>query len=218
MTSACQPFCAVATCGKVLPGATAEIQAYSVPLPQRTFTLPPWETMTTVVPTGAGSSGAGCSGVSDCPSSSATAWLSGKAPPGAPFRCPSPASRSAPSGVPTWRSPSAMCPRPRAWEPPPAHSPHALNKAVIRRWYSVASASVTRSGCKNACPSRKSGFTGSATRKPRGCCYDQMNRHGKRIASLARIQSRFHATLYSFPERVRRISTGSLQPLQQGVL
>ena len=79
----------------------------------------------------------------------------------------------------------------------------ALNKAVIRRWYSVASASVTRSGCENACPSRKSGFTGSATRKPRGGCYGQMNRHGKKIAFLARIQSRFHATLYSFPERVR---------------
>ena len=94
----------------------------------------------------------------------------------------------------------------------------ALNKAVIRRWYSVASASVTRSGCKNACPSRKSGFTGRATRKPSGGCYGQINRHGKRIAFLVRIQSRFHATLYSFPERVRRISTGSLQPLQQGVL
>ena len=95
---------------------------------------------------------------------------------------------------------------------------HALNKAVIRRWYSVASASVTRSGCQNACPSRKSGFTGRATRKPSGGCYGQINRHGKRIAFLVRIQSRFHATLYSFPERVRRISTGSLQPLQQGVL
>ena len=32
-----------------------------------------------------------------------------------------------------------------------------------------------------------------------------------------RIQSRFHATLYSFPERVRRISTGSLQPLQYAI-
>ena len=94
----------------------------------------------------------------------------------------------------------------------------ALNKAVIRRWYSVASASVTRSGCENAYPSRKPSFTGSATRKPRSGCYGQLNRRGKRIASLARIQSRFHATLYSFPERVRRISTGSLQPLQQGVL
>ena len=94
---------------------------------------------------------------------------------------------------------------------------HALNKAVIRRWYSVASASVTRSGCKNACPSRKSGFTGSATREPHGGCYGQLNRHDKRIASLARIQSRFHATLYSFPERVRRISTGSLQPLQYAI-
>ena len=93
----------------------------------------------------------------------------------------------------------------------------ALNKAVIRRWYSVASASVTRSGCENACPSRKPGFTGSATRKPLGGCYGQLNRHGKRIASLARIQSRFHATLYSFPERVRRISTGSLQPLQYAI-
>lgn len=93
----------------------------------------------------------------------------------------------------------------------------ALNKAVIRRWYSVASASVTRSGCENAYPSRKSGFTGSATRKPRSGCYGQMNRRGKRIASLARIQSRFHATLYSFPERVRRISTGSLQPLQYAI-
>lgn len=94
---------------------------------------------------------------------------------------------------------------------------HALNKAVIRRWYSVASASVTRSGCKNACPSRKSGFTGRATRKPSGGCYGQINRHGKRIAFLVRIQSRFHATLYSFPERVRRISTGSLQPLQYAI-
>ena len=93
----------------------------------------------------------------------------------------------------------------------------ALNKAVIRRWYSVASASVTRSGCENACPSRKPGFTGSATRKPLGGCCGQLNRHGKRIASLARIQSRFHATLYSFPERVRRISTGSLQPLQYAI-
>ena len=94
---------------------------------------------------------------------------------------------------------------------------HALNKAVIRRWYSVASASVTRSGCKNACPSRKSGFTGRATRKPSGGCYGQINRHGKRIAFLVRIQSRFHATLYSFPERVRRISTDSLQPLQYAI-
>ena len=93
----------------------------------------------------------------------------------------------------------------------------ALNKAVIRRWYSVASASVTRSGCENAYPSRKPGFTGSATRKPRSGCYGQLNRRGKRIASLARIQSRFHATLYSFPERVRRISTGSLQPLQYAI-
>ena len=93
----------------------------------------------------------------------------------------------------------------------------ALNKAVIRRWYSVASASVTQSGCENAYPSRKPGFTGSATRKPLGGCYGQLNRRGKRIASLARIQSRFHATLYSFPERMRRISTGSLQPLQYAI-
>lgn len=93
----------------------------------------------------------------------------------------------------------------------------ALNKAVIRRWYSVVSASVTRSGCENAYPSRKPGFTGSATRKPRSGCYGQLNRRGKRIASLARIQSRFHATLYNFPERVRRISTGSLQPLQYAI-
>lgn len=93
----------------------------------------------------------------------------------------------------------------------------ALNKAVIRRWYSVASASVTRSGCENAYPSRKPCFTGSATREPHGGCYGQLNRHDKRIASLARIQSRFHATLYSFTERMRRISTGSLQPLQYAI-
>ena len=36
----------------------------------------------------------------------------------------------------------------------------ALNKAVIRRWYSVASASVTRSGCENAYPSRNRALPG----------------------------------------------------------
>ena len=66
------------------------------------------------------------------------------------------------------------------------HRMPALNKAGIRRWYSVASMSVTRSGCENACPSRKAGFTGSATRKPLDGCYGQLKRHGKRIASLAR--------------------------------
>lgn len=90
----------------------------------------------------------------------------------------------------------------------------SMHSAVVLRCLGVRYSAWLQ----NACPSRKSGFTGSATRKPSGGCYGQMNRHGKRIASLARIQSRFHATLYSFPERVRRISTGSLQPLQQGVL
>ena len=57
MIMACQPFCAVATSWKALPGATVDRRSYSVPLPQRTFTLLPSETITTVVPTGAGSSG-----------------------------------------------------------------------------------------------------------------------------------------------------------------
>lgn len=94
----------------------------------------------------------------------------------------------------------------------------ALNKAVIRRWYSVASASVTRSGCENAYPSRNRALPGvQPVSHAAADCYGQLNRRGKRIASLARIQSRFHATLYSFPERMRRISTGSLQALQYAI-
>ena len=63
-TIACQPFSAVAIHSKIAPSFTEVMRLYLVSLPQRTFTLPPSETMTTVVPTVAGPSGADCSGVS----------------------------------------------------------------------------------------------------------------------------------------------------------
>ena len=94
----------------------------------------------------------------------------------------------------------------------------ALNKAVIPAiWYSFASASVARRGCRGFVFSRRSGFTGSATRKPTSGCNGLLNRHGKRIAPLARIQSFLHATILSFPERVIRSFTGFLQTSQYAI-
>lgn len=94
----------------------------------------------------------------------------------------------------------------------------ALNKAVIPAiWYSFASASVARLGCGCAFSSRKADSTGSATRKPTYGCNGLLNRHGKRIAPLAQIHFRFHATLFGCPERVRRSFTGFLQTSQYAI-
>ena len=78
----------------------------------------------------------------------------------------------------------------------------------------------TRCGCIGCwlCGfSRKVDSTGmQSVNQSYGFC-DFLNRHDKRDAPLIRIRFRFHATLCSFSERVRWISTGSLQPLQYAI-
>ena len=94
----------------------------------------------------------------------------------------------------------------------------ALNKAVIPAiWYSFASASVARRGCWLCVFFKGSGFYRDATRKSTCGCRDFLNRRGKGVAPLARIHFRSHATLYSFPERVRRSFTGFLQTSQYAI-
>ena len=60
-------------------------------------------------------------------------------------------------------------------------------------------------------------FYRDATRKPTCGCNGFLNRHGKRIAPLARIHTFFQAALCGFSDSVIRAFTGLLQRLHRAV-
>lgn len=95
----------------------------------------------------------------------------------------------------------------------------ALNKAVIPAILVLLCIGVRCSAmvAGGAFSSREADSTGSATRKLTKSCLSLLNRHGKRIAPLARIHFRSQATLCNFPERVRRSFTGFLQTSQYAI-
>ena len=94
----------------------------------------------------------------------------------------------------------------------------ALNKAVTPAiWYSFASASVARLGCWGARSIKEERFYRDATRKPTCGCNGFLNRHGKRIAPLARIHTFFQAALCGFSDSVIRAFTGLLQRLHRAI-
>ena len=95
---------------------------------------------------------------------------------------------------------------------------NALNKAVTPAILVLLCIGVRCSVWLLVCASiKEERFYRDATRKPTCGCNGFLNRHGKRIAPLARIHTFFQAALCGFSDSVIRAFTDLLQRLHRAV-
>ena len=95
---------------------------------------------------------------------------------------------------------------------------NASNKAVTPAILVLLCIGVRCSVWLLGCASiKEERFYRDATRKPTCGCNGFLNRHGKRIAPLARIHTFFQAALCGFSDSVIRAFTGLLQRLHRAI-
>ena len=118
------------------------------------------------------------------------------------------------------RLPYPKCKKPSSEHERKEKSPEmsASNKAVTPAILVLLCIGVCCSVWLLGCASiKEERFYRDATRKPTCGCNGFLNRHGKRIAPLARIHTFFQAALCGFSDSVIRAFTGLLQRLHRAI-